>query len=82
MALRHYWKGYLKFSLVTCPVQMMPATSENEKVRFHSTLNRETQNRASSASICGCRHGQGRSRKGTKRRANSVAKTTTSSSRM
>jgi len=44
MALRPYWRGYLKLSLVTCPVQMMPATSESEKVRFH-TLNRETQNR-------------------------------------
>lgn len=44
MAVRPYWKGYLKLSLVTCPVQMMPATSENEKVRFH-TLNRATQNR-------------------------------------
>jgi DNA end-binding protein Ku len=44
MALRPYWKGYLKLSLVSCPVQMMPATSENEKVRFH-TLNRETHNR-------------------------------------
>lgn len=44
MALRPYWKGYLKLSLVTCPVQMMPATSESEKVRFH-TLNRETNNR-------------------------------------
>jgi DNA end-binding protein Ku len=44
VAVRPYWKGYLKLSLVTCPVQMMPATSENEKVRFH-TLNRETQNR-------------------------------------
>ncbi|KQS93797.1 Ku protein [Rhizobium sp. Leaf391] len=44
MAVRPYWKGYLKLSLVTCPVQMMPATSENEKVRFH-TLNRETHNR-------------------------------------
>lgn len=44
MAVRPYWKGYLKLSLVTCPVQMMTATSENEKVRFH-TLNRETQNR-------------------------------------
>lgn len=44
MAPRPYWKGYLKLSLVTCPVQMMPATSENEKVRFH-TLNRQTQNR-------------------------------------
>lgn len=44
MALRPYWKGYLKLSLVTCPVEMMPATSESEKVRFH-TLNRKTQNR-------------------------------------
>ena len=44
MALRPYWKGYLKLSLVTCPVQMMPATSESDKVRFH-TLNRETHNR-------------------------------------
>lgn len=44
MAVRPYWKGYLKLSLVTCSVQMMPATSENEKVRFH-TLNRKTHNR-------------------------------------
>lgn len=44
MALRPYWKGYLKLSLVTCPVAMQPATSESEKVRFH-TLNRETGNR-------------------------------------
>lgn len=44
MALRAHWKGYLKLSLVTCPVQMMPATSDTEKVRFH-TLNRATHNR-------------------------------------
>ena len=44
MALRPYWKGYLKLSLVTCPVQMTPAISDNEKVRFH-TLNRATRNR-------------------------------------
>ncbi|SEH87184.1 DNA end-binding protein Ku [Rhizobium tibeticum] len=44
MALRPYWKGYLKLSLVTCPVAMTPATSESEKVRFH-TLNRATGNR-------------------------------------
>lgn len=44
MAPRPYWKGYLKLSLVTCPVAMTPATSESEKVRFH-TLNRETGNR-------------------------------------
>ena len=30
MAVRPYWKGYLKLSLVTCPVEMMPATSESE----------------------------------------------------
>jgi DNA end-binding protein Ku len=44
MAPRSFWKGYLKLSLVTCPVTMMPATSENEKVRFH-TLNRKTGDR-------------------------------------
>ncbi|HVK92530.1 MAG TPA: Ku protein, partial [Mycoplana sp.] len=42
MAPRTFWKGYLKLSLVTCPVAMTPATSENEKVRFH-TLNRATK---------------------------------------
>src|SRR6218665_2676663 len=41
---RPYWKGYLKLSLVTCPVAMTPATSESEKVRFH-TLNKKTGNR-------------------------------------
>lgn len=44
MAPRPYWKGYLKLSLVTCPVTMSPATSESEKLRFH-TLNRATGNR-------------------------------------
>lgn len=44
MAPRSFWKGYLKLSLVTCPVAMVPATTDNEKVRFH-TLNRKTGNR-------------------------------------
>jgi DNA end-binding protein Ku len=44
MAPRTFWKGYLKLSLVTCPVQMVPATTDDEKVKFH-TLNRETGNR-------------------------------------
>ncbi|MDE1149862.1 MAG: Ku protein [Azospirillaceae bacterium] len=44
MAPRSFWKGYLKLSLVTCQVAMVPATSENGKVRFH-TLNRATGNR-------------------------------------
>jgi DNA end-binding protein Ku len=47
---RPYWKGYLKLSLVTCPVNMTPATSESEKVRFH-TLNKETGNRVVSQYI-------------------------------
>ncbi len=44
MAFRPYWKGYLKLSLVTCSVEMTPATSDSEKIRFH-TLNRDTGNR-------------------------------------
>ncbi|MGR9422176.1 non-homologous end joining protein Ku [Rhizobium leguminosarum] len=44
MAPKYYWKGYLKLSLVTCPVAMTPATSESEKVRFH-TLNKDTGHR-------------------------------------
>lgn len=47
MAPRTFWKGYLKLSLVTCPVAMMPARSESEKVRFH-TLNRKTGHRVMS----------------------------------
>lgn len=44
MAPRSFWKGYLKLSLVTCPVALQPAITENEKVRFH-TINRATKNR-------------------------------------
>src|SRR6187401_2158869 len=34
-APRAYWKGYLKLSLVTCPVALFPATSQSEKTHFH-----------------------------------------------
>ena len=44
MAPRPFWKGYLKLSLVNCPVTMAPATSEGEKVRFR-TMNAATGNR-------------------------------------
>lgn len=44
MAARANWKGYLKLSLVSCPVQLYPATSAKERVSFH-LLNRETGNR-------------------------------------
>jgi DNA end-binding protein Ku len=44
VAPRSYWKGYLKLSLVSCPVALFPATSEREKISFHQ-LNKETGNR-------------------------------------
>ena len=47
-----FWKGYLKLSLVTCPVALTAATSEAEKVRFH-TLNRKTGDRVVSRYVDG-----------------------------
>jgi DNA end-binding protein Ku len=44
MAPRAYWKGYLKLSLVSCPVALYPASSRTERIAFH-WLNRETGNR-------------------------------------
>ena len=52
MAPRPFWKGYLKLSLVTCPVALTPATSDVDKVRFH-TLNRKTGNRVVSRYVDG-----------------------------
>ena len=42
-----FWKGYLKLSLVNCPVTMTPATTESEKIRFH-TINRKSGRRVRS----------------------------------
>ncbi|WP_461327614.1 non-homologous end joining protein Ku [Bradyrhizobium huanghuaihaiense] len=44
MAPRANWKGFLRLSLVTCPVALYPATSESEKISFNQ-LNRETGHR-------------------------------------
>jgi DNA end-binding protein Ku len=44
VAPRAYWKGYLKLSLVSCPIALYPATSEREKVSFHQ-INKSTGNR-------------------------------------
>jgi DNA end-binding protein Ku len=44
MAVRAYWKGSLKLSLVSCPVLLYPATTSVDKTRFHM-INRETGNR-------------------------------------
>ena len=35
MAPRANWKGYLKLSLVSCPVALFPAASTSEKISFH-----------------------------------------------
>jgi DNA end-binding protein Ku len=44
MAPRPNWKGFLRLSLVTCPVALYPATSESEKISFNQ-LNKQTGHR-------------------------------------
>jgi len=44
MAPRANWKGYLRLSLVSCPIALYPATSEREKIRFHQ-INKKTGHR-------------------------------------
>jgi DNA end-binding protein Ku len=44
MAPRPYWKGYLKLSLVSCPVMLYPASTQAEKTHFHQ-INTRTGNR-------------------------------------
>jgi DNA end-binding protein Ku len=44
MAPRPTWKGYLRLSLVSCPVRLYPATTRSERVSFH-LLNPKTHNR-------------------------------------
>src|SRR6202166_2285202 len=44
MAVRAYWKGSLKLSLVSCPVLLYPASTSIEKTRFHM-IDKETGNR-------------------------------------
>ena len=50
MAARANWKGFLRLSLVTCPVALYPATSESEKVSFNQ-LNRKTGHRIKYAKV-------------------------------
>jgi DNA end-binding protein Ku len=44
VAPRAYWKGFLRLSLVSCPIALFPATTDREKISFHQ-LNKETSNR-------------------------------------
>jgi len=41
---RPFWKGYLKLSLVSCPIAMFPASSSSERVSFRQ-INKSTGNR-------------------------------------
>ena len=43
-ASRPYWKGYLKLSLVSCPIALHSASSGGERVAFRQ-INRKTGNR-------------------------------------
>src|ERR1700759_824816 len=44
MAPRANWKGFLRLSLVNCPVALYPATSDSEKISFNQ-LNKQTGHR-------------------------------------
>src|SRR5499427_5997123 len=44
MAPRASWKGFLRLSLVTCPVALYPATSEADKISFNQ-INKNTGHR-------------------------------------
>src|SRR6476619_5428962 len=50
MAPRANWKGFLRLSLVTCPVALSPATSDTEKVSFNQ-INRKTGHRIKYAKV-------------------------------
>ena len=43
-ARRAYWRGYLRLSLVTCPVELFPASTLAEQTHFH-IINKRTGNR-------------------------------------
>jgi hypothetical protein len=44
MSPRPYWKGYLKLSLVSCPIAVHAACSSQERVSFRQ-INRKTAGR-------------------------------------
>src|SRR6266849_2370717 len=50
MASRANWKGFLRLSLLTCPVALYPATSDTEKVSFNQS-NRKTGHRIKYAKV-------------------------------
>jgi len=52
MAPRAYWKGYLKLSLVSCPIAVYPASSSSERISFNR-INKKTGNRLKQQQVDG-----------------------------
>jgi len=50
MAPRANWKGYLRLSLVSCPIALYPASSLSEKVSFNR-IHRKTGNRVKQQNV-------------------------------
>ncbi len=44
MALRAYWKGFVKISLVSFPVSLYSATNSSARVSFHQ-VHKDTKRR-------------------------------------
>ncbi len=44
MSPRPHWKGYLKLSLVSCPIALVPAVTAAERVSFRQ-INKQTGHR-------------------------------------
>ena len=44
MVPRAHWKGFLKLSLVSCPIALYPAIAKTERISFRQ-VNRQTGNR-------------------------------------
>ena len=49
MAGRAYWKGYLKLSLVSCPVKLFSATAASGNRISFNMLHKDTLNRVHAA---------------------------------
>jgi hypothetical protein len=50
---RAFWKGYLKLSLVSCPIALFPASSSSERVSFRQ-INKKTGHRLKQPYTCRC----------------------------
>ena len=46
---RAYWKGYLRLPLVTCPIELFPATSQADAEKLRALIQRLPRRLARSA---------------------------------